>query len=371
MKAKPKFKLALLRSLNGRSHHRDGFTLIEVIVAIVILSVFIVASLSALVAGLNLKLKAKLNNEATLLIQQDLEQVRYQATQTGLEVKVSSTPTLNPSSGNTGTVTTSTVTTATSSTSTIDLALSIPISIPTPTPTYLSTANTPLKIGDENGAYRLTSNQTTLTSPLAVTVDLGSVSSLNSISLPLASSGTSFVVTSKTPNLFQANDRIVVGPVSGTVFTTLVTTAPTSVDSTTKVITYTVNLGASMPSYASGTQVTILPRNTNLITNTKLCTDTTTNIATNFIASLSTTNGTGNDPVNGLVFNTPPFNGSTYKLWRKATATSTTRVRIEYKVAELNAPNASLATVFNTAVPNTYLAELTTEVIPNVTFQCP
>ena len=54
-------------------------------------SIFILAATSALVVGINGKLKGKLNNEATLVIQQDLEKVRYAATQFGYQVKVGST----------------------------------------------------------------------------------------------------------------------------------------------------------------------------------------------------------------------------------------------------------------------------------------
>ena len=106
---KNKLILLLLSSLqdkNRKTRVSDrGFTLIEVIVAIVILSIFILTSLTALVAGLNFKLKAKLNNEATLIINQDLEQFRYIASQVGIET-VSSVPTPSAiSASGTGTIT--------------------------------------------------------------------------------------------------------------------------------------------------------------------------------------------------------------------------------------------------------------------------
>jgi prepilin-type N-terminal cleavage/methylation domain-containing protein len=333
MKVNTKFKFALLRSLNKRSDHQAGFTLIEVIVAIVVLSIFILAAMSALVIGLNGKLKSKLNNEATLLIQQDLEQVRYQATQVGLQVKVNGTPTTT-----TTTTTTTTLDTTTSSTSTIDLTLTIPISI-SGTQNYLTTANTSLSIGGETGAYRLTNNQTPVSS-LNVTVDLGNVSSLNSTLLANASSGTSITVPTESVSKFIVGDRIVVGPQSGAtaIFSDIVTSI------TGNVITF----ANTMSSYPVETRVTILPRSGDLITNNDLCKNNTTNIATKFI-----------DAVPNVANSNTPFNGRTYQLTRTATPTSTTRVKVEYKVYD--------PTISTTST----LAELTTEVIPSVALKCP
>jgi prepilin-type N-terminal cleavage/methylation domain-containing protein len=376
MKVNTKFKFALLRSLNKRSHHQDGFTLIEVIVAVVVLSIFILAAMSALVIGLNGKLKSKLNNEATLVIEQDLEKVRYAATQFGYQVKVNSDTTnrITPAtaisstslfrtvySAGTTTFTSSAASTPTSpvgnsiisTNRTIDLTLTIPVITSSPQ-SHLSTANTNLSIGTESNAYRLTSAITTPSSPtsLAVTVDLSNVSSLNSTTLAANASATSITVPSTDIGKFIVGDRIVVGtltsgsPIFGGTVVTVINNTTTS----TLTLNNTISGYAVGATPVSGTPVIILPRTADLITNNDLCKSTTNNIATTFRDALSDLSPT-RSPVT--------FNTRQYQVTRTPTATSNTRVKIVYGVRDLS---------FSTG---TDLADLTTEVIPSVTFQCP
>jgi type II secretory pathway pseudopilin PulG len=58
----------------------DGFTIIDVIVGILIASIFLLVSLQAMVLAAYSRVKAQESSEGILLIQQDLEEVRFKAT---------------------------------------------------------------------------------------------------------------------------------------------------------------------------------------------------------------------------------------------------------------------------------------------------
>lgn len=63
------------------SKQEQGFTLTEVLVAILITSVFVATAMQAVVIAAVMRVKAKQSAEAITWIQQDLENVRYQANQ--------------------------------------------------------------------------------------------------------------------------------------------------------------------------------------------------------------------------------------------------------------------------------------------------
>lgn len=59
---------------------QKGFTLVEVLVAIVISTLFVTVTMQAMVMAAYLKVQAKYNTQGMTLIQQNLEQVKYAAT---------------------------------------------------------------------------------------------------------------------------------------------------------------------------------------------------------------------------------------------------------------------------------------------------
>lgn len=61
--------------------HEQGFTLTEVLVAILITTVFVATAMQAIVIAAVMKAKARQYAEATTWIQQDLESVKYRATE--------------------------------------------------------------------------------------------------------------------------------------------------------------------------------------------------------------------------------------------------------------------------------------------------
>ncbi|MCY7333088.1 MAG: type II secretion system GspH family protein [Pseudanabaena sp. CAN_BIN31] len=358
MKAKTNFKFAMLLSLRARQQH--GFTLIEVIVAIVILSIFTLTALTALVAGLNLKLKAKLNNEATLLIQQDLELVRYTATQLGIET-VTTVPTA-PANGIGATIS-----------GTTNLNLTILIADNNQGFPTTATTGSQLTIGGETTAYTLTTIPTSNATSLAVTVNLSKIyrrfSTISGSPLTLSTSSPISSITVADASAFQSGDRIVIGPASGVIFSAIVSSINTTTSPNT--VSFASLTPSTAQSYAVGTRVTALPRVGDVIPNTALC----TNIATSSIDSLKNiailgatsivvTTTTTPSPLEVATASTVIFNQEEkpkreYRLTRKTTAASTTTLQMVYGVRD---------TVFSTG---TDLATLTTEVIPSVTFQCP
>ena len=346
---KNKLILLLLSSLHwGKRNSKvgdRGFTLIEVIVAIVILSIFILTSLTALIAGLNFKLKAKLNNEATLIINQDLEQFRYIASQVGIET-VSSLPTASAiSASGTGTTT-----------GTTNLSLTLPIV--DNGRDYLSSLTLPitLKIGDETTAYTLTSVLTSTS--LAVTVDLSkinkNVSKLGG-TLPLTLNGSSISsITVADASAFQAGERVVVGPVlNGTAIFSFVVT---SVNANT--ISF-ASLTPTGQTYPVGTRVVALPTVGDVIPNTSLCTVTSTIFNSLLAAAPNKTN-------QSVTFN----DRTTYQITRATTQLNPTAVATDPAItrAQAQVVYSVRDTAFSTSSD---LATLTTEVIPNVAFKCP
>lgn len=61
--------------------HEQGFTLTEVLVAILITTVFVATAMQAVVIAAVMRVKAKEYSEASAWIQENLEDVRYQASQ--------------------------------------------------------------------------------------------------------------------------------------------------------------------------------------------------------------------------------------------------------------------------------------------------
>ncbi len=322
MKTNTNFKLAMLLSLPNRQQHQQGFTLIEVIVAMVVLSIFILTALSAVIIGLNLKLKAKLNNEATLIIEQDIERVRYASTQFGI-VTVSGTP---------------------STTSTTNpLALTIPVSLVN-NQNYLSTATagSTLRIGSQTGAYTLTSIPNENNTSIGVTADLNRITvRATTLALGLTSGSSPSSITVADTSRINIGDRIVIGPDSSVTGSTNVFSVVVTNKTASTVAFNHVTLNASYT--ANNTPVTVLPRSGDVIANTQICTD--GSIASSFIGSLSNVSNIN-------------FNGRTYQITRTATVPSATTVKLDYAVRD-------------TTVSGSSLASLTAEVIPSVTFQCP
>jgi prepilin-type N-terminal cleavage/methylation domain-containing protein len=312
----------------------QGFTLIEVIVAIVILSIFILTSLTALVAGLNFKLRAQLTNEATLIINQDLEQFRYVASQLGVET-VKSAPS-TPANG-TGSISGTT--------------LSFTLDVVNDGTNYLSssTAGSLLKIGNETTAYRLTS---TTVSSVTVTADLTKINkNASTLGLPLTTSTSLTSITVANSSVFQPGDRVVVGPVSGNILSFVVTAVNQSAN--------TISFAAvnNTQSYLADTSVVALPRTGDVIPNTSLCSGTSTIFNSLLTDAPNKTN------------QTVTFNGrNTYQITRTTTQINTTSTDPAVSRASAKVVYSVRDTAFSTS---SNLATLTTEVIPNVAFSCP
>ncbi len=346
-----KLVLLLLSSLGQKKIKRNkpdrGFTLIEVIVAIVILSIFILTALTALVAGLNLKLRAKLNNEATLLIQQDLETVRYQASFYGDMKTITGLPT-SPATG-------LAIVTGT------NLNLTIPIDNNGSNVSYA--LGEKLSISGEPSAYIATTAQINPTTSLAVTVDLSKLNTIKQTtlasSLTLTTTAISSITVTDASNIL-VGDRLVIGPATLATSVLVITVTGISVN--------TVSFAPFTPSTSTnlGTLVSILPRINDVISKTstltafKDCTfdsTSTSSIASKFITDT---------PAVQSSTTSPNFNGRTYQLIRTTTASSDRRVELFYRVAEATNPTSCSADLTGSAC----LATLKTEVIPSVTFQC-
>ena len=343
---KNKLILLFLSSLHcGKCNSKvgdRGFTLIEVIVAMVILSIFIVASLSALVTGLNFKLKAKLNNEATLIINRDLEQFRYAASQLGIET-VKSVPT-TPATGM-GTI----------SGTTLNLTLPIVDS----GNNYLSSSTAGITIGDETTAYTLTSQPTANATSVAVTVNLSKISknfsTLVGSALTLNGSSISSISVANS-SVFQPGDRVVVGPVSNG--TAIFSFEVTSVNTSANTISFASLTPVASQPYAAGTPVVALPRIGDVIPNTSLCTGSTM-FNRLLAAALNKTD-------EFVTFN----DRTTYQITRATTQLNPTAVATDPAItrAQAQVVYSVRDTAFSTSSD---LATLTTEVIPNVAFKCP
>ena len=333
---KSKFILLLLSSLGQKKPKREtsdrGFTLIEVIVAIVILSIFILTSLSAVVAGLNLKLKAKLNNEATLLIQQDLEKVRYVAS-TANNLTVDSTlPTASVAS-----------------------SVTLPIVL-TDGKNMLSNSsvNASLKVGTETKGYTLAIKPASTDASVAVKVDV--TKTLKTTKLDINALGTLATIIVADAAIFANGQNVLIGSSSVVVRTVL------SVNTTTRTVVFSTNLGNN---YAQGTPVTILPSSGETIADLSVCPSATNGyvntIATRLITFLVTAPQT-------KTVSQVSLNNSNYAISRTPTKSPSSdfRVELDYKVAE---PTA--LTACETTNPDICLAILKTEVVPSVALQCP
>ena len=62
----------------------EGFTIVDAIIGILIASIFLLVSLQAIVLATYFRVAAQRTSEGILLIQQDLEEIRYLATTTNL-----------------------------------------------------------------------------------------------------------------------------------------------------------------------------------------------------------------------------------------------------------------------------------------------
>lgn len=65
-------------------HHDTGFTLVEVLVGLLVITGFISTAMQALVTATVFKVKGQELSEATTWIQEDIERVRFEATRLGL-----------------------------------------------------------------------------------------------------------------------------------------------------------------------------------------------------------------------------------------------------------------------------------------------
>ncbi len=327
-----------------------GFTLVEVIVAMLILSVFIVTALTALVAGLNTKLKSKLANEATLIIQQDLEKVRYQAAIYGSPT-VSDTPT----------------TTSTSN----PLTLTVPVRFSKVLSNSATLNANALKVGIETTAYTLKDASTTASTSLSVTADLTKISTSSSTTLTEAlTTGAKTSIKVADTSKIKAGDRIVIGSDTSTnLLTTVVNDYGNSPSA--EVVNVNINFTAPSGGYPVNTPVRVLPRSGDIIDSVTNTTGYATSCSAKTIASSFKTFLESLSPESlGSTVGyqaISDFNGRrTYTRKRtvtvaqdNATTPSVTRLQIVYNVRD-------------TAVsPNQDLSTLIAEVIPNVAYQCP
>ncbi len=77
----------------------EGFTIIDVIIGILIASTFLLVSLQSMVLATYFRVAAQQSSEGILLIQQDLEEIRYLATTTNLPYDTTLCSPANASSG--------------------------------------------------------------------------------------------------------------------------------------------------------------------------------------------------------------------------------------------------------------------------------
>ena len=349
---KSKLILLLLSALGRDKPKREtsdrGFTLIEVIVAMVILSIFIVASLSALVTGLNLKLKAKLNNEATLLIQQDLELVRY--------VAVSAN---NPTVG-------STLPTASIASSVITVVLPIVLADGKNT-LFNSSANASLKAGTETLGYTLAAKPALITTP-SVSVKVDVTKTVKTIKLFAASTTASITVSASDVSKFAVGQSVLISSSTSALvgkISTIASTTITLVDGN--------NASLNVSGYPTDTPVTILPSSGETIADPSVCPSSTSSnrdtIATSSMAYLSSVSLASTSPPLPAVSPNPVVSGSTtvsqvsfnsrnYQIRRTATNPSNFRVQLDYEVIDKAVPSSPI------------LASLKTEVIPSVANKC-
>jgi prepilin-type N-terminal cleavage/methylation domain-containing protein len=355
MKSNAIFKFALLRSLSkSRSknpHNQQGFTLIEVIVAVVVSSIFILAAMTALVIGLNGKLKAKLNNEATLIIERDLESVRYASTQMGV---VNAAPTTINGLPTTAAPATSISVTFISPNKSVDLVIPVTLALVrtasgTVGTNYLSTATVgaELKIDLENTAYTLKSPLPSIgtSTPVTVTMDTSKINVKattlkTDLAAITASSPTTIITETDATSRIKVGDRIIIGPssVGNSLFSVIVTAITTT--------TISFVSPSSTVAYPAGTPITVLPRSGDTIVNKSICTAAIASKFMEFIPPLDKSSIT--------------FDGREYRLTRRRTDLNPI-VQLDYEVFS----------VTGTTVSSTPLAELTTQVIPNVASQCP
>ena len=366
---KNKLILLLLSAFGQKKPKREtsdrGFTLIEVIVAMVILSVFIVASLSALVAGLNLKLKAKLNNEATLLIQQDLERVRYVAASSNIATVGSTLPTA------------------------VIASRVITVTLPINNPLSNFSSNPILKAGTAITGYTLASSTAT---SISMNVDVTKTIKTTTLTAPSNTPSASPIIRVIDGSKFVGGQRVLIGSSTSTnVF--VGTISSISVNE----ITFSTNVNAAYP---IGTAVTLLPSSGETVADISACPD---GIADQSMANFSSISLATTFPPSPTVSPNPFTNVTTTQLVLAGSPTKTiyqyqneaqvgfngrnyqiTRIAKEAPEPTTTDPTASDPRNFsNTKVQLKYsvldkattstttLAELTTEVIPNVTFQCP
>jgi prepilin-type N-terminal cleavage/methylation domain-containing protein len=76
----PKYSSAHI-FLSIRAKNTQGFSLVEVMIGILLIAVFVGAAMQTLVAATAIKVKAQERSEGAVWIQEDIEQVRYQANQ--------------------------------------------------------------------------------------------------------------------------------------------------------------------------------------------------------------------------------------------------------------------------------------------------
>ncbi len=78
------------------NNSESGFTLVEVLVSILMIAAFMTTALQALIAATALKVKAEEVSEATAWMQEDLENIRFEANRIGLTPSTPPQYTPNP-----------------------------------------------------------------------------------------------------------------------------------------------------------------------------------------------------------------------------------------------------------------------------------
>jgi prepilin-type N-terminal cleavage/methylation domain-containing protein len=297
------------------SKQEQGFTLIEVLVAILIATIFVTVSMQMMVIAAMFKARAQENAEATNWIQEDLENLRYQAAN-----YKSTSLTANANSGN----------------SSITLASSDDFEV-----------NNRLRVGSDPLIYRITSKSGTT---LNITPNLGTNQSqgaavlmtfVPSTSLTAnKSSGNSSITIASVDN-FAVNDKVQIGTetssytinsiVSLTKTLTITPSLRTNKSEGDAVVLSTMcNPTASENGLADGLRDKISGSNLT--------------ITTNFVSVSKTSNRTGK--VYSLTKTTTLSSDAPYNL-----------LQVRYDVSPTSGGSS--------------IANFYTEVIPNVAFQCP
>jgi len=296
------------------SKSNQGFTLVEVLVAILITTLFISVAMQGIVIAALFKAKAQESNEATTWIQEDLENVKYNAA----TFKYTSL-TANANSG------ASEITVASAD----DFAV-----------------NDRLQVGTDTGIYRITGKSGTtlnITPNLGTTQSQGAAVVMNFFpSTSLTANANSSPITVGSVDNFAVNDQVRVGSATGTY-------TITAINSSTKQLTITPSSFGSTQS--SGAAVELLT----------MCNPTAQNAG--FADGLrDKVTGSNETQITNFVTESKNINrtGKAYTRTRTTTLSS----EVPYNVLQVRY-NIS-PTSGGSSIANFY-----TEVIPDAALQCP